>query len=204
VVAEAAAVADECTFERLTLAMVAKRLSVGLPSLYKHVESLDALRGDIAVQSLHELVGILSAAAAGQSREDALQAVARAYRGYAMKYPRRYSTTVRAPNPDTPGHHAAASAVLDVMFAVLWGYHLEGDDAIDAIRAIRAALHGWAGLEKGGAFEMPQDVDRGYHRLISGLHASLSLEGKRDLAREAALSPRSSTPTPENRRRAKS
>lgn len=178
VVAAAAVVADEAGFERFTLAMVAKSLGVRLPSLYNHVEGLEALRDEIAIRALNELAGVLSSAAAGRSRGEALHAVAHAYREYALKCPGRYSATVRAPIPDDAKHTAAASALLDVMLAVLRGYNLHGDDAVDAIRAVRAALHGWAELEKGGAFGMPQDVNRSYHQLITGIHATLALHDR--------------------------
>jgi AcrR family transcriptional regulator len=178
VVAAAAVVADEAGFERFTLAMVAKSLGVRLPSLYNHVEGLEALRDEIAIRALNELAGVLSSAAAGLSRGEALHAVAHAYREYALKCPGRYSATVRAPIPDDAKHTAAASALLDVMLAVLRGYNLHGDDAVDAIRAVRAALHGWAELEKGGAFGMPQDVNRSYHQLITGIHATLALHDR--------------------------
>jgi AcrR family transcriptional regulator len=44
VVAEAAAVAEEVGLKRLTLAATAQRFGVTLPSLYRHVDGLDALK----------------------------------------------------------------------------------------------------------------------------------------------------------------
>jgi len=52
---------------------------------------------------------------------------------------------------------------------VLSGFGLEGDDAIDAIRGIRSALHGFVSLEAAGAFAMPQDVNRSFRRLVAVL-----------------------------------
>jgi AcrR family transcriptional regulator len=53
VVAEAAAVADEVGLRQLTLAAVAQRFGVALPSLYKHVDGLDGLQRDLAVLGMH-------------------------------------------------------------------------------------------------------------------------------------------------------
>ena len=44
IAAQAAVVADDMGFDRLTLAAVAARCGVSLPGLYKHVSGLDAVR----------------------------------------------------------------------------------------------------------------------------------------------------------------
>jgi hypothetical protein len=62
-----------------------------------------------------------------------------------------------------------------VSFAVLRGYGLDGDDLIDATRAIRSAVHGFVTLEITGGFGLPQDVDRSFHRLIDMLDLGLRL-----------------------------
>lgn len=174
VVAEAARLADELGHERLTLAAVAQRLGVKLPSLYKHIDGLDGLRRRVAALALTELTAALSRAAVGKARGDALRAVADAYRDYAHGYPGRYATTLRAPDPNDSDHVAASDAVLRVIFAVLAGYGLHGDDAVDATRALRSALHGFVALEAAGGFRMSQDVDRSFARLVAGLDAAFS------------------------------
>jgi hypothetical protein len=60
------------------------------------------------------------------------------------------------------------------VFGVLAGYGLSGTAAIDATRVLRAALHGFASLEAGGGFGLPQDVDGSYERLIRMLDASFA------------------------------
>ena len=71
VVAGAAAIADEVGLDRLTLAMVAKRFGVALPSLYKHVGGLDALLQKVSALAVAELAEELVAAAAGLAGADA-------------------------------------------------------------------------------------------------------------------------------------
>jgi AcrR family transcriptional regulator len=174
VVAAAADIADEIGLDRLTLAVVAERLGVKLPSLYKHIDSLDGLRRELAALAVGQLANVLAAAAVGRSGGDALRAVADTYRRFAGDHPGRYAATVRAPAPDDQAHITAAAAVLRVVTAVLSGYGLHGDDAIDATRAVRAALHGFVTLEAGRGFGMPQDVDRSFQRMIDGLDATLA------------------------------
>jgi AcrR family transcriptional regulator len=174
VVEEAGAVADAGGLERLTLAAVAERFGVAIPSLYKHVDGLDGLRRDLAVLAVRELTAALSRAAVGRAGRDALHGIAGAYRAYATAHPGRYAATVRAPAPGDAEHQAAAEDALAVFRAVLAGYGISGPDAIDAIRGLRAALHGFVALEAAGGFGLPQSVDASYHRLVDALDAALT------------------------------
>lgn len=169
VVLEAAAVADELGLEHLTLAAVAQRLGVRLPSLYKHVDGIDALRRHLAVLAARSLGEALITAAVGRAGPDAVVAIATAYRRFALDRPGLYAATLRAPAPDDVEHQQATDAVLRVVFAVLDGFDITGDDAIDATRTVRAALHGFVTLETAGGFGLPRDVDRSFERLVAGL-----------------------------------
>ena len=166
VVTEAARVADEVGLERLTLAAVAGRLGVRLPSLYKHIAGLEALQVHLAAAAGRELAAELSAATVGRSKGDALLAMAHAYRAFALRRPGAYAATVRAPEDGDEEHQAAAMAVLQVVLSVLAGFGLEGEDAIDAVRGLRALLHGFVAIEAAGGFKLPQDLDRSYRRLV--------------------------------------
>ena len=174
VVAEAAAVADEVGLERLTLAAIAQRFGVTLPSLYKHVDGLDGLKRDLAVLGVRELTTALSLAGVGRARRDALHAIANAYRDYAKAHPGRSAAAVRAPDPDDAEHLAASEAAFAVLLAVLGGYKITGDDAIDAVRSLRAAMHGFVTLEATGGFGLPQSVDATYTRLIDALDTAFA------------------------------
>jgi hypothetical protein len=153
---------------------VAARFDVRLPSLYKHVGGLDDLQRGIAVLALDELGRAMATAAVGRSRGDALRSLARAYRAYALAHPGRYPATLRAPDPQDDEHLAAAERVVTTVFAALAAYDLDGDDAIDAVRILRSALHGFVALETGGGFGLPQDVDRTFERLLDSLDTALS------------------------------
>lgn len=174
VVAQAAAVADEVGLERLTLAAIAQRLGVTVPSLYKHVAGLEAVKRDLAVLGVSELTAALSAAAVGRARGDALHAIAGAYRDYAKAHPGRSAAAVRAPDPDDAEYLAVSEAAFAVLLAVLDGYEITGGDAIDAVRSLRAAMHGFVTLEATGGFGLPQSVDSTYTRLIDALDTAFA------------------------------
>jgi len=171
--AGAAELADEHGWSELTLAAVAARFGVRQPSLYKHVSGLAELRRDVALLGGIELDAELAAVAVGKSGNDALQAMARAYRTFAKKHPGRYAASVVAPVPGDTEYEQAAVQLLGTLSAVLSQYGLSGDDEIHAIRGLRALLHGFVSLETAGGFAMPQDLDESYRRLVDGFAASL-------------------------------
>jgi AcrR family transcriptional regulator len=177
VVAEAAAVADEVGLDRLTLAAVAQRFGVSLPSLYKHVDGLDGLRRDLSVLAVRELTDELARATVGVSGRAALRGIAGAYRRYATAHPGRAAASVRAPAPGDAEHAEAGAAAVGVLAAVLAGYGIDGADAVDAIRILRAALHGFVTLEAAGGFGLPRSVDATYDRLVDSLHTTFSAWG---------------------------
>jgi AcrR family transcriptional regulator len=112
VVAEAAKVADASGYDRLTLAAVAQRFGVAVPSLYKHVAGLDALHREVAIRGIRELGDALAVAVRG-GEDERLLAIAHAYRAYARSHPGRYAATLRAPDPDDSEAGSASRALLE-------------------------------------------------------------------------------------------
>ena len=177
VVAEAAALADSAGLDALTFAALADRLGVRVPSLYKHVDGLPAVRRQLALDGLAELHAALVAAVRDTSPgREALAAIAVAYRGFARSSPGRYAAAQKAPSLDEPDDTewvVAGDAVTAVVLDLLTGYGIPPDLRIHAARALRAALHGFVDLERAGGFGLPDDVDLSYTRLIEVLDAGL-------------------------------
>ena len=173
VVETAARLADAEGLAALTLARVAADLGVRTPSLYNHVGGLDDVRRGVALTALRELGDALRDAAVGRAGDDALTALAHAYRAYARDHPGRYAATQRAPAAADAELAAAGARAVDALLAVLRGYGLEGDAAIHAARAVRSALHGFVSLEAGGGFGIPVDLDESYDRMVRALARGL-------------------------------
>ncbi len=173
VVAVAAELADAHGLEQLTLAAVAGRLGVRLPSLYNHVAGLAGLRRELALLGLRQLHERMSRAAIGKAADAAVIAVAQAYRGFVVEHPGVYATTVRAPAPGDVELQRASQAIVEVVLAVLEPYGLNGEDAIHAVRGLRSIVHGFATLELAGGFGIPLDRDESYMRLLRAYVAGL-------------------------------
>ncbi|MFF5215326.1 TetR/AcrR family transcriptional regulator [Micromonospora sp. NPDC000442] len=174
VVREAARLVDEVGYHRLTLAALANRLGVALPSLYKHVKGAEALAQQLSALATAEIADEMTTAAAGRSGEDALRAVAAAYRSYARRHPGRYPATQRVPDPADPAHLAAGERAVGVVYAILRGYGIDGAAAVDGVRMFRAAVHGFVALEAAGDFGLPRELDRSFDQMIAALGVSFS------------------------------
>ena len=174
VVDAAAEIADAEGLDAVTLARVAGRLAVRAPSLYNHVDGRAGLLRALALRGVRELTAALRDAAVGRSGDDALGATARAYRAYAGAHPGLYAASVAAPAPEDAEHRAAAQETVDVVYAVLRGWDLEGDDAVHAARAFRSAIHGFVALEAAGGFGMPVDLGASFDRLGATLAGGLA------------------------------
>jgi AcrR family transcriptional regulator len=178
VVTAAADLADEVGLDQLTLAALAARLGVRQPSLYKHVASLDALRRLISMRSKAEFAEVLGRAAIGRARDDALIAMAYAWRTWALEHPGRFQAGERGAAPGDTEHEELSRRTIAVIVAAMDGYGLDGDDAVDAIRAYRSALHGFVALESDYGFAFPQNIDRSFDRLVRALVLALSNWGE--------------------------
>jgi AcrR family transcriptional regulator len=175
----ALAVVDEggpTGFSDLTLAAVAARAGVAVPSLYKHVEGLPGLRREVARVSVDELSAALVDARGTLEGSDALRAMADATRAYATAHPGRYQTAQGSSwmrDPDAGAVQSAAARTVDVLADAIVALGVPPQRRIDAVRAFRAAVHGFVVLELGGGFGMPDDVDVSFGFLVDGLVGGL-------------------------------
>jgi AcrR family transcriptional regulator len=174
VVRAAAKIADDEGWDALTLARVATKLRVRSPSLYNHVGGLEALRRELKLLVMRELNTALTRATVGKSRDDAVRALALAYRAFVKRHRGTYAATMVAAPKNDPAVEAAAGHIVETLLSVLSGYGLDRRDGIHAIRAMRSAVHGFAALEIAGGFGIPLDVDKSFDWLVSSLLKGLS------------------------------
>lgn len=169
-------VVDESGAAGLTLAAVAARTGVAVPSLYKHVDGLAALRRRATVAVLDEFTARLTGAVLGRSGPVALERFLHAYRDYAREKPGRYQLTVPAADLADPAEAQVAEAgarAVAVAFALLEGAGITGEQAVHATRCLRAAVHGFVLLEICGGFGRPESTDASFDRLVAMLTAGV-------------------------------
>ena len=171
-VAAAAALADEAGFRELTMGLLAERLGVRTPSLYKHVADLADLRHRVATLAMTELGEAVRDALQGKSGADALDAMLTTVRGYVTAHPGRYTATIggRFTGPDDP-LLAASSRLIGSVAAVLRGYGISDAEMDHAIRTIWCTIHGYAVLQAADAFQWSGDPGKTFDwmtRFIDG------------------------------------
>jgi AcrR family transcriptional regulator len=167
VVTSAARLADEIGFHAVTMGLLADRLGVRPPSLYKHVDGLADLQHRLATLAMTELGEVIRDAAQGRAGADALTALLTAVRAYVTAHPGRYAATVGAEftGPDDP-LLAASARIIGSIAAVLRGYGIGEAEMDHAIRTIRSTMHGFAMLEASRGFQWQADPDESFDWMI--------------------------------------
>jgi AcrR family transcriptional regulator len=107
----------------LSVSAIGKELGVSGPALYRYFASRDDLLTELVIDAYHDLAGALRAAA-GQAADQAagpeprarFEAVARAYRSWALAQPHRYRLLF---GPPLPGYDAHATRLVDASQAAM-------------------------------------------------------------------------------------
>ena len=174
VVVSAAGLADEIGFQGVTMGLLAGRLGVRAPSLYKHVGGLADVQHRLATLAMTELGEVIRDAVQGKAGRDALAAMMTAVRAYVGAHPGRYAATVGAEftGPDDP-LLAAGTRVINSIAAVLRGYGIAESEMNHAIRTLRSTMHGFAMLEASRGFQWDADPDESFEWMIGFIDRGL-------------------------------
>ena len=148
---------DREGWDALTINALANQLGTKGPSLYNHVHSLEDLRRTVRMRVIRDIIEMLNTVGGGRTRDDAVLAMAGAYRSYAHHHPGRYSAFTRMPlGGDDPEYTEATRAAAGPVIAVLASYGLDGEAAFYAALEFWSALHGFVLLEMTGVMD---DID---------------------------------------------
>jgi AcrR family transcriptional regulator len=186
-----AALVDEIGFDQLSMGLLADRLGVKTPSLYKHVVNQADLAHAIAVLAMDEIADAVRDAIQGQAGRDALIAGAAAMRTFVREHPGRYAAGNAAlvTGPDDP-LIPGSERVMATWAAMLHGYHLDPDQEIHALRMLRSMLHGFATLELAGSFQVNASVDDSFTWIVDfvdhGLESLRGSDGRRLVPHEVS------------------
>jgi AcrR family transcriptional regulator len=159
--------------EALGIHRVAREVGIQAPSLYNHVRSKEDLERLVSIE-VNRRLGEALATARKRSPGEPIAAMCAAYRAFAKREPRLYALAARViVPPGDPELAPVLSAALAPLQEALAPSGLTGDEAIHAIRTMRAALHGFTLLETSGSFGMRQKVDESFEWLVAALVRAL-------------------------------
>jgi AcrR family transcriptional regulator len=151
-------------WESLTMAALAADLGVRAPSLYRHVDSLDALRRALRSRMLTELSDAVRAAVMGKSGIEGLHALTDAYRSFAREHSARYLAQGTLPGDEDTRREGRR--VGEAGYAVLASFGLTTDELPVATAQLAALVHGFVSLELVQTIDWVADPDAAFHDLV--------------------------------------
>lgn len=171
----ASELAEQKGIENVSLLQVAEKLGVKSPSLYNHFSGFQELSLGIAKLAINRLDDAVRNAAVGRSKDDALMAIALAYREFAKENPELYKAILRFPDYKDNSIKEAGHAVVRILYQVMESYRYSKEEIIHFVRGFRSALHGFVSLEEAGFFQDTEvNVDESYEQLVLRLILTLN------------------------------
>jgi len=151
IIAAARTLSEQDGWPSVTVRRLAQEIEYSQPVLYAHFENRDAIVGAVALEGFGELAPALRACVPTDAApEEAIQAVATAYLGFAFERPALYEamfvlpTGLRFAKSDTP---QVLRDTFGAMMAVVRPFSADPEIATETFWA---ALHGLAELERHG------------------------------------------------------
>jgi AcrR family transcriptional regulator len=163
----AEALVDRDGANALTMSALAHDLGLRTPSLYNHVDSLEALRGDIQNRAMQEIGSRLRHTAMGKVGEPGLRALAHSLRRFAAAHPGRYDLAMREPY-DRDAFTAASHDAIAALAAIISSFGIH-ELAVEAQLTAFAAVHGFISLEASGLITDRFDSERIFELIIDML-----------------------------------
>lgn len=176
IIQAAAGLAEQKGLENITLRELSDALGVKTASLYNHLNGMPELNVRLAELALSKLDTEVRNAAVGRSREDALMAIAHAYREFAEKSPELYKAILNLPKLDDAHLTESGRSVMRTFTQVLKQYPLTQEEILHFSRGFRSAMHGFVSLEAAGFFSNRVNADESYQRFIQQLIRTLPEE----------------------------
>jgi AcrR family transcriptional regulator len=173
VVETAARVAEEHGPAAISITRIARELGVRQSALYRHVDGVEALLQALALRAQRSLLSRITRAGIGRARDEALSAVAVAWRSYVHEQPGAYSSLSQVVTDRDPVLEQSSDDISGVLELALRGYALSPERTAQVATCVRSTLHGFCLLEKDGGYPGPYDVDENFDRLIRLLIAGI-------------------------------
>lgn len=167
----------------ISMRELAEELEIKTPSLYNHVKSMNDLLVDISRYAVEQLKQAQFAAIEGKRQDEAVVALAGAYRRFAKEHKGLYQVTLALPTLEGEILMQLASEAAGPILLVLSQYELGEEQTIHWQRILRSIIHGFLAQEEAGFFrQYPASVEVSYQTavrcFVEGIHTEI--EGSHD------------------------
>lgn len=171
---------EEKGYAAFSMSELAKSLNVKTASLYNHVESLDALFTEVGLAAVAQMVVSEKQAIEGKEKNDALFAIAAAYRAFAKDHNELYRVIMGLQKSKNEVLEKAAGQITEPILQVLSGYGLSIVEQMHWQRILRSMMHGFVAHEEAGGFShFPIDKNESYTMAIQCVADGLQNIGKK-------------------------
>ncbi|MCY7807671.1 WHG domain-containing protein [Bacillus spizizenii] len=177
IVDAASQIADQEGLNGVTLAVLSKKMNVRSPSLYNHINGLQAIRTELAVSGLTKLYDQMADAVTVQKGDSALFSLAQAYVDFAVENPGYYEAALLKVQ-DKRAEIVAGQIVRLVTYLLIENGYASEKTAIHATRGIRSLLHGFTTLIAKEAFEREEDISKSLSFSIQTFLSGVSRNNK--------------------------
>ena len=169
---------EEQGMARFSMHLLAETLGIRTPSLYKHIGSLDELITEVGLQALERQRDAQLKAMEGLNGDEAVFAMADAYRRFALDNPEAYRTILAMMSANETLARAAKMITEPVMLA-LSQYDLTEYQRGHWQRILRSFMHGFIAHEEAGFFvhfnqEKELTYQMGIRCFLDGMKAEIS------------------------------
>lgn len=164
---------EEIGFKNIALNKLADKLGIKTSSLYNHLDGLNDLYAGLEDLGVEKLEESLRNSAVCLSKEDAVEAVAYAYRKFVKENPELYNALMKAPKLDEIGIEHDKKSVFEIMHKILKPYNYNKEEEMHIIRGFRSIVHGFVSLESDGLFRGATDLDESFRLLIVSFVSSI-------------------------------
>lgn len=176
VVAAAVKLIEENGYENFSMRSLADRLGVKTASLYNHISGAEELYTETGLFALRLYRRLLLESAESAQGDEAVYALADAYRRFARGHRELYKVIMRIPKVPDAVLGEAAAQIIDPVVAALSGFGIDKPDIMHWQRILRSIMHGFVSQEAAGYFShFDIDADESYRAAVrcflDGLHA---------------------------------
>lgn len=153
--------------DSLTTGALAAKLGIKPASLYNHMESTEELKIALAMRAIHALADALTAAAENRTREEAIYALADAYRTFVQNAPGLYQLILMTPMSGDGTLTAALPNMVRPIVSLLDQFTLTEEEKNHWQRVLRTVMHGFSTQELWGYFSHnTADRDESYRLAV--------------------------------------
>ena len=179
IIEAAVALIEEKGLANFSLRNLASSLGIQVSSLYNHIEGQNDLLMEAGFCAVNMLTEREENAIQGKTKDEALFALADAYRLFAKEHTELYSIVMGAHILNIPVLEKASKTIVQPILRVIADYGITGDMQIHYQRILRSVMHGFFAHENVGGFSGSNaNRDESYKIAIACVAAQLRATGR--------------------------